>query len=251
MSRGGLLEYDNDNDMNTIRSIAAIFPSRDCGAEQEHYDSCLDVMKELRDRKLFFKEDIQREDLMGCLLNSVFPHRRGEASFFDEERFRYIVNWDPMSLSRENERKVTGILPLHRSVIAYGDIKAFPTVFELGIHHFPTKFGFLFHMDNRDRTPFGMACDKFGRDQVVNAVENVLSMNSYSSKTILEFLVSLAVDESVHLNGVYFLLRRDPCLMARTVSGARGSGHQKRQRETIIGDEANNEDRAGKGKRKK
>jgi hypothetical protein len=208
-------------------------------------------MKELRDHNLFFKEDIQREDLIYCLLKDEVGVYNREESVFDEERFRYVANWDPMSLGRPSERSVTGILPLHCSVSAYTNFLAFPTVFELGIHHFPTKFGFLFHMDNRDRTPFGMACNKFGSDQATNAVENVLSMNNYSSKTILEFLVSLAVDESVHLNGVYFLLRREPSLMARAFSGARGRDHQKRKGKAIICEKTDSEERAGKGKRRK
>jgi hypothetical protein len=101
----------------------------------------------------------------------------------------------------------------------------FVTAFELWIQHRPMNFGFLFYTDNSGHTPFAMACEKFGNEEVTKVVEDTLSAkrNYTEDKKILECLISLAVDETVHLDGVFFILRRDPSIMARALSGGKNA----------------------------
>lgn len=268
--RGGILSYDYD-DGNTLRYIAGLHIMSWTTGTTETADPVLidetnrDVMKELRAQNLLFKEDIQREDLMDCCLLSFNPPRVGGGYynyfFAAEQRFRFLADWDPLSLARETKQKSNdGILPLHRSVLNFDNDKlqvlsattAFRTVLELGIKHFPTKLGFLFHMDVSDQTPFEMACVKYGSEQVTRVVRDVLSSNNNGDgdgvygdiddrMAELESLVTLSVDETVHLEGVYFVLRRNPSIMARSLlSGAKGGTssdhHPKRKRGIIVGD---------------
>ena len=51
------------------------------------------------------------------------------------------------------------------------------------------------------------AYNKFGEDEVTKVVANILAKTHYDTNNILESMVSLAVDESVHLEGVFTLLR--------------------------------------------
>jgi len=71
------------------------------------------------------------------------------------------------------------------------------------------------------RTTFQDACQKYGRDVVMNVVEEILTR--YHSEgtplTIVEALMEAAVDENVHLDCSYFLLRREPDVLVRLLSG--------------------------------
>mmetsp|Transcript_5097 Transcript_5097/g.5021 ORF Transcript_5097/g.5021 Transcript_5097/m.5021 type:complete len:90 (+) Transcript_5097:706-975(+) len=66
-------------------------------------------------------------------------------------------------------------------------------------------------------TPFQTACQKYGRDAVMNAVEEILTR--YHSEgtplNIVEALMVAAADENVHLDCSYFLLRREPDVLVR------------------------------------
>merc|ERR1719162_1573864 len=69
-------------------------------------------------------------------------------------------------------------------------------------------------------TPFQYACQEYGRDIVINTVEEILT-RYHSEGTPLhieEALMVAAADENVHLDCSYFLLRREPDVLVRLLS---------------------------------
>jgi len=89
--------------------------------------------------------------------------------------------------------------------------------------YYPFKKGIrlLFQKDNDGDTPFQVACRRYGRDKVMEIVEEILT-RYHSEGTplhIVEALMETAVDENIHLDGSYFLLRREPDLLMRLLSG--------------------------------
>ena len=231
--RGGLLMHTNYNVLEYMAGPMAVEHSPHINFKPPDEFDYIEALEKLRKKKLFFKEDIARLDLMSCLLSRP---ERGVFSAF--ERVRYLANLDPMSLGRERQRHRDWILPLHHSVTNYPDTsEAFQTVLESGIHHFPSKLGFLFHMDESDRTPFQMACDSYGNEFVSRTVQKVFAKANYSTDQILESLVALSVDESVHPEGVYLVLRGehmkrgDPStIMRRALCRTGAHGDRKRKR---------------------
>jgi hypothetical protein len=181
---------------------------------------CVQVLIQLRKFGLFKKEDIQRYGLlhMGC-----FCHN---SDYIPENSFRFLAEWDPDSLlgSGHIEGKWKGRLPLHVAVERCC-ILGFQLVFEYGIRYFPKKTGFslLFKKDDNGDTSFQMACRKFGGGVVIAGVEETLTRyNSCSDNTsplnIMEALVMAAVDENVHLDCLYFLLKREPDVLVKLLS---------------------------------
>ena len=95
---------------------------------------------------------------------------------------------------------------------------------------FEGVYEFLFLLNKDGLTPFAIACDNFGNEKVTNVVNNILSAKNDAVNKTLEFFVSLAVDESIHCESIYFLLRRDPSILAKVVSKKGEKGHRKRQK---------------------
>jgi hypothetical protein len=105
-------------------------------------------------------------------------------------------------------------------------IQGFKSVFETGIRYYSIKKGIniLFKKDNNGDTPCQYACKRFEYEQVMNVIEDALVHSSSSSSSsdnitpsinIVEALVMAAIDESIHLDCVYFLLRRQPDLLVK------------------------------------
>ena len=67
------------------------------------------------------------------------------------------------------------------------------------------------------------------------------SVNRRNTNRITESLILAAVDETVHLDGVYFLLRREPSVLLKALSGSKDSGSQKRKRDVIRSMNGNDE----------
>jgi len=103
-------------------------------------------------------------------------------------------------------------------------IPAFRTVFECVIRYYPVKKGvrLLFQKDNDGNTPLQLACQKYGRDEVMNTVDEILPR--YAQDTPLnsmEALIVAAVDDTIHFDCVYFLIRREPDLVLRLLPWGR------------------------------
>ena len=195
---------------------------------EEHHqlfdDKYFQVWIQLRQQGHLKKEDIQDHQL---LLNTISRNEYGDG--FMEKRIRFLVEWDPTALLHfrlydENSplHLYDGDLPLHRAAI-FCSIQGFRLVFDYGIHYYPIKKGIniLFQTNRNGDTSIQLACKKFGRDKVMNVINDTLTRCRYSSDNdapklnIVEALVMAAIDKSIHLDCVYFLLRRQPDLLVK------------------------------------
>jgi len=131
------------------------------------------------------------------------------------KQFQFLVEWCPTSLVHMDE---DGWLPIHCAA-QDSTIEGFRTVFEYLIRYYPTKKGIsaLFTKNNHGETAFQMACEEFGREVVMRTVEEILN-NSVRSLHIVEAVVMAAMDGTVHLDCVYFLLRREPHVWVQLLS---------------------------------
>ncbi|OEU18796.1 hypothetical protein FRACYDRAFT_237076 [Fragilariopsis cylindrus CCMP1102] len=213
--RGGLLYHGcfvNNVIQNLIRSDETELPN------QEHHEyvdtKYLQVLIRLRRLGLLKIEDIQNFGLLIYLCR---------LPYFAEKRCCFLVEWDPSALTKTDR---FGQLPIHFAA-ELSSIRGFELVFEYGIRYYPKKKGIslLFRKSNNDFIPFVEACMKFGEEQVMKMIEDTF-IRCYSSSddtpplNVVEALMTAAVDEDIHLDCVYFLLRRQPDILQKLLSSA-------------------------------
>ena len=201
--RGGLL-CEDENRQNTLKNLATMYYSSDEEEHNRRMDTlCLSQFVQLQRMGLFKLDDITKYNLV---------HNLCFQDYFAERRFQFLVEWNPSSLVQTDEN---GCLPLHMCSI----IEGFRTVFEYIIRYYPTKKGIssLFTKNNKGETAFQMAFQNYGREVVMRIVEDTLN-NSVIHLNIVEAVVTAAIDGNVHLDCVYFLLRREPHVWVRLLS---------------------------------
>ncbi|OEU14483.1 hypothetical protein FRACYDRAFT_241028 [Fragilariopsis cylindrus CCMP1102] len=204
--RGGLLFVDTTG-YNILQFLVNDMKNR------QHSDHMyLNVMIQLRQMGYLKKEDIKKYGLVVILCRC--------RHVISEKRFRFLVEWDPTSLIKTDGQ--TGKLPLHFA--ATYTIQNFRMVFEYGIRYYPKKKGIslLFFKKSYtfSRTPFQLACKEFGYEEVMKVVEGILISYSDTPINITEALLTAAIDENIHLDCVYFLLRREPDVVMKLMSSS-------------------------------
>ena len=217
--RGGLLLKGNGGS-NVLRNLML---SDNRLYTREHHESVDDkylrILVQLRKMGLLKKEDIQRYEMLHKLCDQFF--------YFAEKRFRFLVEWDPSALLYPNVAMRS--IPLHCAAYNYS-LRGFQLVYEYGIRYYPKNKGInlLFKKkeddeddeddkdDEDNQTPFQAACKKFGCVQVMKVIEDTLIHYTSSDNTPINFVEALliaAIDDNIHLDCVYFILRRHPDLL--------------------------------------
>jgi hypothetical protein len=226
--RGGLLIQDGENKgimNNGGENVLQLLTRSDYEREnREHHElvghKYLLVMERLRKMGLLRKEDIQKYGLLQRLCYK-------NIALFADKRLQFLVEWDPTSLTLADEHD--GCVPLHDG--ACGDIQGFQLVFEYGLCYYPNKKGInmLFRKCTHGITPFQIACEISGYryEQVMRIIEDALlnfqrrsddDDNNNGPYNIVDALVTAAIDEDIHLDCVYFLLRRHPDVLHKLLS---------------------------------
>jgi hypothetical protein len=139
----------------------------------------------------------------------------GDGYYFPEKRFRFLIEWDPIALTQTDGYLY---LPIYYATIFF-TMKAFRRVFEYGIRYYPKKKGFslLFKKGREDRTPFQAACKAFVYKDVMEVINETLARNSDIPVNVADALITAAIDENIHLDCVYFLLRRQPDVLQKSL----------------------------------
>jgi len=169
---------------------------------------CLEVMKRLRKKKLFKKDDIHEHDLL--LLSSKAGCQK---------RFEYLTNWYPDALKKPRDHEGGILLHLCGKCV---NPRTFQTVFKSTLKRYPRELGLLFIKNNKGETPYQLMKKKRGKARAWKTVKSCLSgpaskinMHEMNPKTNLyPFLFAAAVDNS-ELDMVYYLLRRNPIIVER------------------------------------
>ena len=239
--RGGLLfnNYDYGSGDLTLKLLIQSHRGGDDDYHQHADKVFVEELIRLRQMDLFKKEDIQRYDLV---LESSSQGQCGK--YFPERRFRFLVQMDPYSLLNHYADVFRGHLPLHEAAknmsffapctaipglqqTKLKSQKGFRSVFDAVMRAFPYHNGIasLFRIGGLpfagpDTTPFKLAClcqsgtsaDKMKHRQgVMNIIEDTITR--YSDATPINTkhaLILAATDATIHLDGVFFLLRRQP-----------------------------------------
>ena len=211
--RGGLLCQDSCSG-NVLQDLMCTDTIKVGDREEHEYNEnvFLQVLIRLRKMGLLQKEDIHKYRLLNqlCAQHNSFC--------FAERRFRFLVDWDPTALMHIKNDSV----PLH-SVSFYKSFQAFLSVFDAGIKYFPNKKGInlLFQINHFSymNTSFQRACKQFGHEQVMTGIEDTLTRYSDSTPlNVVEALMTAAVDEDIHLDCVYYLIRREPNVLQKLLS---------------------------------
>eukprot|EP00751_Fragilariopsis_kerguelensis_P019343 CAMPEP_0170839086 /NCGR_PEP_ID=MMETSP0734-20130129/3785_1 /TAXON_ID=186038 /ORGANISM="Fragilariopsis kerguelensis, Strain L26-C5" /LENGTH=313 /DNA_ID=CAMNT_0011206661 /DNA_START=67 /DNA_END=1005 /DNA_ORIENTATION=- len=157
--RGGLLIEGVRFGSSLCQLVDSSGPSHGEEHNQIVNNLFLRLLVRLRQMGLLIKADIQEYQLTHKLLNNIV---------FAENRLRFLIQWDPTSLTHtteDNEWLPVGLpvgLPLHLAALGT-NIREFQVVLEYGIRYYPNKKGItlLFQKDNDDNTPFQMACCRY------------------------------------------------------------------------------------------
>jgi hypothetical protein len=234
-NRGGLLCKDvvGNNVLHYLMRNSARIETHNREYLEPIDDKYLQVLIQLRRMGLLEKEDIQEHLLLHDLCHQ---------DIFSEKRFRFLVEWDPSLLIDTHE--CNGWLPLHSAAgLLSSDvsIQGFQLVFEAGIKFFPKRKGInlLFRKTIQGYgTPFQYACKKFGREKVLEVVEGTLirytSLDNTPTLNINETLIMAAIDEKIHLDCVYFLMRREPDILQKLLLSSSSSSITTESTETIL-----------------
>ena len=159
-----------------------------------------------------------------------------------KKRLNFLAQLSPRSLAfpRDANRR---FLPLHYAANKSKEpngIMIFGHVFNLGMTYLPFDLGInlLFYQDHQNETPYQDACKAYSikatnnilgeilGDQATTATtnpgDNCNSNNSRNNnnKTVVDALVLAASNNTYHLDGVYFLLRRTPSILWKAQSAA-------------------------------
>ena len=207
--RGGLLIPDEDGrGGNTV--LHDLMYSSDPSFDEEHHErvdtSFLAVLVRLRHDRLFTKNDIQQHQLV---------HELCKNKIFANQRFRFLTEIDPASLLQTDEN---GLLPLHWATYA---IHKFRPVCDAVFRYYPKWKGIqLLHQKEtvHAQTPFQLASHYFGHTAALTIVDETLARYS---ETVLpdipKALILAASEERIHVECVYFLLKRQPDITISTL----------------------------------
>ena len=213
--RGGLLAVGHYSGANILQRLVTNYFGTD-------NDFILRVMTQLKELGYLRKEDIKEHELLFYL----FAERKHDGTFM-ENVFRFLVDWDPTALTELNR---IGCTPLFYTPLY--SIECFQSVFEAGIRYFPKKTGisllFLQTGHSVASTAFEHACKKFGSDNVIDVIEKTLTeyytpnddANANKPYNTVDILLSTASDENLSLDGVYFLLRREPDILQKMLASS-------------------------------
>jgi hypothetical protein len=229
--RGGLLcEHTEGNNVlhHLMISDKTVLPN------QEHHEyidtKYLQVLIQLRKLGLLSQKDIHLYDLLRKLCNGKTFSTEKEYHYFSENRFKFLVEWDPSALilfdGVQSDRN--RMLPIHIAALSSKiNIQKLKFVFEYGIRYFPKKKGLslIFKRNDYGYTPFYFACFPRGEEQVKKMIEDTFircysSLEETPSLNVVEALMTAAIDEDIHLDCVYFLLRRQPDILQKLLSSA-------------------------------
>jgi hypothetical protein len=234
---GDLVEWYREGDPTNViqylaasQSLAAFFEGRLEEPELVEQGSGLGVLRKFREMDVIQKDDIQDQNLLYYSSRQNFDTLR-------EELFNFLVDWDPGALKvpflvlqdfDDVDEPPDPFLLLQSKVPTLrrgergGHIRAaapFKMVLKAGLRHFPHELGLLLQKDANNSTAIRAACwlwlvnwklivqcfEEMGNDKIF---EKDPTTNLYP------FMLAAADDSTPRLDLVYYLLRKDPEVLA-------------------------------------
>ena len=213
--RGGLLieDYNEENVLqhHLTENKHSVFAS---SQDRQRVDRIfLTQLIRLRQSDLLTKQDVRTYKLIDMCVGYRYES-------FPDSRFQFLTEWNPRSLISMPAGHLEHV-PSPLQVAASNGMQSFRIVFEAGIRFFPKKKGIHLLFESADhryyQSPFVKMCTEFEQKNVMDVVEDVLSRYSTTAllpENMMEPLLSACTDRRIHLNCVYFLLRRVPTVLS-------------------------------------
>ena len=218
--RGGLLLRDVTTENDVFENLShanftATYDSEDCDFLDEVRTT---EFNRLRQMDLMVADDTRIREYYYILVHLC------EHDFFPKKSARFLIELCPECLVEPNFsiRADGWYTPLHTIVVCRGSLQSFRFIFEYLIRYYPYKKGIsqLFQRRRRwpnhdGKTPLqvacGTRCNPLKRKKYMDVVEEVLSQYSGSTPiNTMDAIIAAAIDPSIHVEGVYFLMRRQP-----------------------------------------
>ena len=202
------------------------------------------VLIRMRDSGLLMKDDITTNNLLNTLCLEDIIWKR--------QQFEFLVKWDPVALLHSCPN---GVHPLLNAA-SDSNIQNFQYVFEYGIRKYPKWNGIclLFKKNTSGMTPFKIACERYDTDTDPDTVKTVIEATILDySETPINTVVALttaALEENIHLDCLYFLLRREPEVLQQLMISTAMENNDKNDFSTFH-NETSETDSKKKGKRKR
>ena len=166
----------------------------------EPYDLIyVDVMKRLRQSDLFKKEGIRQYGLL-----------RQSCSTLAEERFDYLIDWDPEALK---EYDFEGNSILH----AAADECDIAMALKAGLKYYPEELGFLLRKNSAGDTAYELIVENGDEawviiEECLEEIHDEKITEKNAMTNLYPFIVAAAGDTS-ELNTLYYLLRRSAVVL--------------------------------------
>ena len=219
--RGGLLVESPDGNNNLHNLVHSSNSSFDDPYHQRVDTTLLAVLIRLRQSGYLVHEDIEQYELV---------HTMCRLTYLSERRFRFMTEWCPSSLLRTD---VQNRLPFHWGA---HNIRKFRVLLEAYFRYYPKWKGLhaLFSIDNDGNTPFTLACDQLTRAKVLEVVEeSLVRYNTHESVDSNNALILAASDDTISLDSVYFIIRRQPDKMLTMLRHSRDDEEDEESRKRV------------------
>lgn len=214
--RGGLLCGDMDSDC-VLQELACVHLT-DRNQNKRVEARCIDIMNQLREKNLFFKNDIKDQ---GLILKACNP--------LSIQRFEYLADWSPESLAQSNDIEMSSsfLCTLMDEATWNHGLERFQLALEKVLQHHPIESGFLFQTENEEYdspTILKKAYRCFGEQETWNVIQKCLQggqskrLIDRNLETNLYPFMALAADykDSSELDFIYYLLRQNPVALQNT-----------------------------------
>jgi hypothetical protein len=214
--RGGLLCAHEDSDcvLQEITSIRLPAGHSKDYRRNRHIDNlCLGVIKELREKNLFFKEDIENHDL---IVKSCDP--------LSTKRFQYLAKWNPEALTLPCKEKGISLLrQLTTEDSRWHDnlTDKFHLALKAVLQHHSLETSLLFSKDEgiiNSCTTVMEAYKCFGSSETWALIKNCLEgdqtkrLMNINPQTNMYPFMTLATNckDSSQLDFIYYMIRQSP-----------------------------------------
>ncbi|GFH57180.1 hypothetical protein CTEN210_13656 [Chaetoceros tenuissimus] len=175
-ARGGLLKAPTYI-INILQGIVSLgeYDGPYLDSDDNDDEKRVNVLKELRQKGLLLKTDIQKYSLLQFACHTK-----------DTKRFEYLVQWEPDALVNTKYwdefmvnsrfiRRDEPRLPLIHCFLQTSDFDILKNLLEAGFRHFPNNGGLLFIENDEGTTAFDAACANCGTEECMNMLRDILS----------------------------------------------------------------------------
>jgi hypothetical protein len=184
------------------RNVIELLAILNCKSNPEPFDTaCLNALKVLKESNLFLKKDIQN-----CNLVATSCHIECHL------RFDYLAGIYPAGLQKHRHWQETRTPPILMLINSRDSSTAeqFQLFLTTALKHHPEDIGLLFQKDDKGKTAFEGALNKYGHEATFGSIEQFIPLDGAELLPLLHRVVENAPQYSSSqsfLHSMSYLLR--------------------------------------------